>query len=122
MWFAWEGGTVWIIGNRRENSLQSRIERDPRCAVGVVDFDRERGVVQHVGSRGRATVEPFDRERARRVFFKYLGGGSWDERFTASLDDLDNLLVRFEPEVAVIRDQSYRVNEQGVEGVIPHPR
>jgi hypothetical protein len=60
VWFLWEDGAVWIIGSLRDDSFPRRIEREPRCAIGIVDFDLERGLVHHVGMRGRASVEPFD--------------------------------------------------------------
>jgi hypothetical protein len=75
----------------------------------VIDFDRASGLVQHVGLRGRSTVEPFERERARRLLASYLGDDEarWDERFRETLSDSDNVLIRFVPESAVVRDVSY---------------
>lgn len=100
---------VWIMGNPRENSFQDRIAKDPRCAVGVVYFDVENGIVQHVGFRGRAESKPFDGKTARQLFSKYLGEKeeSWDARFEESLEAPDAFLVKFTPETAVVRDQSY---------------
>lgn len=109
VWFVWEDGAVWIIGNRRTDTFPERIEREPRCAIGIVDFDLSRGIVHHVGLRGRATVEPFDIERALRLLRRYLGEDekTWDPRFDWSMEDPYYVLVRFEPETAVARDQSY---------------
>ncbi|HYY76496.1 MAG TPA: pyridoxamine 5'-phosphate oxidase family protein [Gaiellaceae bacterium] len=109
VWFLWEEGALWIIGSRRTDSFPARLEREPRCAVGIVDFDRRRGLVQHVGIRGRASVEPFDPGRATRLLVRYLGEerSGWDERFRATLGDPDNVLVRVEPESVVARDVSY---------------
>jgi nitroimidazol reductase NimA-like FMN-containing flavoprotein (pyridoxamine 5'-phosphate oxidase superfamily) len=112
VWFLWEDGALWVIGNRRTDTFPARIERDPRCAVAIVDFDRNRGVVHHVGLRGRATVEPFEKERAKQLLARYLGEheDQWDQvRFKESLEDPDNVFVRFEPETVVARDQSYAV-------------
>jgi len=113
VWFLWDDGAVWIIGSRRDNSFPARIERDPRCAIGVVDFEREHGRVHHVGLRGRASVEPFDPERAHRLLRRYLGNrvDAWDPRFRETLQDPDNVLIRFDPETVVARDQSYEVEE-----------
>jgi hypothetical protein len=85
------------------------LRRDGRCAVGIVDFERSRGLVQHVGIRGRASVEPFDPQRARRLLARYLGRdpARWDKRFVDTLGDPDNLLVRVVPETVVVRDISY---------------
>jgi Pyridoxamine 5'-phosphate oxidase len=111
VWFLWEDGAVWILGSLRHDSFPRRIEREPRCAVGIVDFDPERGVVHHVGLRGRASIEPFDPDRATRLLRRYLGGriDAWDRRFQNTLKDPDNVLIRFIPETIVARDQSYEV-------------
>jgi hypothetical protein len=111
VWFLWEDGAIWIIGSRRDDSFPARVEADPRCAVGIVDFDQASGRVHHAGFRGRATIEPFDAGRARRLLARYLGSeaDSWPERFRTTLADFSNVLVRFEPETAVARDVSYDV-------------
>ena len=110
VWFLWEDGAIWIIGNRKADTFPARVEREPRCALGIVDFDRCRGRVHHVGFRGRATVENFDKERAKRLLRRYLGKreDQWDaSRFIEPLNDPHNVFVRFEPETVVARDQSY---------------
>jgi nitroimidazol reductase NimA-like FMN-containing flavoprotein (pyridoxamine 5'-phosphate oxidase superfamily) len=109
VWFLWEEGALWILGSRRTDSFPARIEGEPRCAVGVVDFDVTTGLVQHVGFRGRATVEELDRERAKRLLARYLGTDEawWDPRFRETLGDPDTVFVRFGPDTAVTRDVSY---------------
>jgi hypothetical protein len=109
VWFLWEDECVWIIGSTRTDSFPGRLRRDARCAVGIVDFIRERGIVHHVGIRGRAVVEPFDPERARRLLTRYLGSAEadWDKRFVDTLADDDNVFVRVVPETVVARDASY---------------
>lgn len=109
VWFLWEEGAVWIIGSPVTDTFPGRVERDARCAIGVVDFDRSSGLVQHVGLRGRATVEPFDAGRARRLLARYLGDdeGAWDERFSDTLMGEGDVLIRFVPETVVARDVSY---------------
>lgn len=111
VWFLWEDDAVWIIGSLRDDSFPRRIEREPRCAIGILAFDRECGLVHHVGMRGRASIEPFDRDRATRLLRRYLGERVevWDRRFRETLEDPDNVLVRFDPETIVARDQSYGV-------------
>lgn len=115
VWFLWEDRAFWIIGSRATDTFPHRIEREPRCAIGVVDFDRSIGLVQHVGLRGRATVEPFDAERARRLLSRYLGDdeNAWDARFRGTLGDPDNVLIRFVPLTVVARDQSYERRYEG---------
>lgn len=111
LWFLWESDALWFIVVVSENTFQQRVQQDSRTAVGIVDFDVETGLVQHVSFRGRATVEPRGIERAKRVLSKYLGNDmeKWDQkRFVDGLNQPDNwLFVRFEPETAMIRDQSY---------------
>jgi Pyridoxamine 5'-phosphate oxidase len=112
VWFLWEEEALWILGSRRTDTFPIRIECDPRCSVGIVDFDPASGRVQHVGLRGRATTEPFDTERARRLLSRYLGDdeSSWDDRFRRTVEGRDQeLLVRFTPETVVARDVSYDV-------------
>jgi hypothetical protein len=114
VWFLWDGAAAWIIGDRTD-TFPGRVEREPLCALGVVDFDLASGRVHHVGMRGRATVEPWDRERARAILGKYIGPDveAWDERFRQTLrDPTDQVLVRFEPDTVVARDQSYEVERR----------
>jgi nitroimidazol reductase NimA-like FMN-containing flavoprotein (pyridoxamine 5'-phosphate oxidase superfamily) len=110
VWFLWEGGALWFIGNYETDTFPKRIEREPRCAVGVVDFDASTGLVRHVGFRGRARLTPHDPERMVRLLSRYMGAVErWDPRFVEILDDADYVFVRFEPETAVARDQSYEL-------------
>jgi hypothetical protein len=107
VWFHWEDGALWVIGG---TSFPGYLRRDPRCAVGIVDFDRATGLVHHVGIRGTAAVLPFDTGVARKVFRKYFGPREedWDARFDDVLSGRAGLdLVRITPETVVIRDQSY---------------
>jgi Pyridoxamine 5'-phosphate oxidase len=113
VWFLWEDEALWILGSRRTDTFPLRIEREPRCAVGIVDFDRQSGRVQHVRLRGQAAIEPFDAGRARRLLSRYLGDDDslWDERFRRTLQGRDqDLLVRFVAETAVARDVSYEIS------------
>lgn len=115
VWFLWEGGALWVIGNYQTDSFPKRIEREPRCAVGVVNFDAATGLVQHVGFRGRASLEAHDAERMKRLLGRYMGEPeNWDSRFAEILGDANYIFIRFEPETAVVRDQSYELKR--------HPR
>ena len=111
VWFLWEDEAVWIIGNYKTDTFPSRIEQESRCALGIVDFERSSGLVQHVGFRGRAELLPHDAERLQRLLRRYLGQHveDWDERFVEILGDTDYVFIRFVPETAVVRDQSYKV-------------
>lgn len=110
LWFHWEDGAIWIIANT-EKTYPARIERDPRCDLAIVDFDRESGLVQHVGMRGRASIEPLDVDRVERLLSRYLGEDPkrWDdERFGDPHKWGENMvLLRIDPETVVARDQSY---------------
>ncbi|MFB6192273.1 MAG: pyridoxamine 5'-phosphate oxidase family protein [Haloarculaceae archaeon] len=108
LWFLWEEGAVWIVAQRRDRSYPERVRRDPRSALAAVDFDPSAGRVQHVGMRGRAALEPYDPERAGRLFETYLGAerDAWPDRFRG-LDGDDYGLIRFDPETVVARDASY---------------
>jgi hypothetical protein len=109
VWFFWEDDAIPVIGEGGD-SLPKRIERDPRCAVGVVEFDSSEAVVKHVGVRGEGSVEPLDPDRAERLLMRYIGYDreAWDPIFRAVLAEPEEfLLVRVEPETIVTRDQSY---------------
>lgn len=113
VWFLWEDEKLWIIGNCKTDTFPSRIERESRCAIGIMDFNLSTGLVRHVGFRGHATVQPHDARKAKHLLSRYLGEvqEQWDARFVQVLGDTDFVFVRFEPETAVVRDQSYTVNE-----------
>ena len=121
VWFLWEDGALWIIGNYRTDSFPKRIEQDPRCAIGIVDFDASTGLVQHLGFRGLASLQPSDVERTKRLLSRYMGKlEDWDARFVEILGDAEYIFIRFEPETAVVRDQSYKVKSEE-SGKIPAP-
>ena len=111
VWFLWEDGAIWLIGNGRD-SFPKRIRKDGRCATGIVDFDLRSGLLQHVGFRGVAKVVPLDRERLYRLLSRYLGDdeSTWNPEFRANVIDGLDLMVRFEPTSVVARDQSYFAN------------
>ena len=113
VWFLWEDEALWIIGNNKTDSFPKRIALEPRCAIGIVDFDVSGGTVQHAGFRGRAHLEPHDRDRMMRLLSRYMGEvGGWDPRFVKLLDDRDYAFIRFIPETVVVRDQSYEVQKR----------
>lgn len=55
--FHWDGLALWMIGGV---TFPKNLKRDPRCAIGIVDWNPATGFSQHVGLRGRAEVLPFD--------------------------------------------------------------
>jgi Pyridoxamine 5'-phosphate oxidase len=108
VWFHWDGRAVWIIGG---TSFPANLKRDPRCALGIVDWEPATGLSHHVGMRGSAEVLPFDRAMAKTIFRKYFGPdeSDWDLRFNyeATGEEAGLAMVRFTPETVVVRDQSY---------------
>jgi hypothetical protein len=108
VWFHWDGQAFWIIGG---TSFPGNLKRDPRCALGIVDWEPATGRSQHVGVRGRAEVVAFDAAMARTIFRRYFGPqeDDWDRRFDDVFTGEPGLeLVRVIPETVVVRDQSYK--------------
>ncbi|MCM3337886.1 pyridoxamine 5'-phosphate oxidase family protein [Paenibacillus sp. MER TA 81-3] len=48
VWFHWERERIWIIGITSTDSFPKRIQKNPKCAIGIVDFDLYRGLVLHM--------------------------------------------------------------------------
>jgi hypothetical protein len=111
VWFLWEAGALWLVGNNRD-SFPKRIQFEPRCAVGVVDFDLAQGLLRHVGVRGTGTIESLDAGRLNRLLSRYLGSdkSAWNPQFREGVIDRLELMVRIEPTSIVARDQSYFSN------------
>lgn len=108
VWFLWEEDAVWLIGNK-EDSFPKRLRADPRCAVSVVDFDIGRGVLRHVGIRGRARILPLDQTRLHRLLVRYLGSDpqAWNTWFRTNVVDGLELMIRITPETTIVKDMSY---------------
>src|SRR5215216_6259900 len=66
VWFLWEEGALWVIGNYQTDTFPKRLERESRCAIGIVDFNASTGLVRHAGFRGRARLMPHDPGRMER--------------------------------------------------------
>ncbi|MFC4737211.1 pyridoxamine 5'-phosphate oxidase family protein [Bacillus daqingensis] len=107
LWFLWEKERLWIIGTAGD-TFPERVRQTAACAMGIVDFDASSGTFIHIGFRGTADVKPFDKQRADRLLAKYLGPerAAWDPRFQAL--GQENVLICFQPESVVVRDQSYQ--------------
>ena len=108
VWFHWDGQAFWIIGGK---SFPANLKREPRCALGIVDWNAATGRSHHVGVRGRAEVLPFDSTMARTIFRRYFGPDEkdWDRRFDdVFTGELHLEMVRVIPETIVVRDQSYK--------------
>jgi len=108
VWFLWEAQELWLVGNNRD-SFPKRVQAEPRCAVGIVEFDLARGRLRHVGIRGTGSIEPIDRGRLYRFLSRYLGTNEaeWNPSFRARVIDPLELMVLIKPLSIVARDQSY---------------
>ena len=111
VWFLWEEGAIWLVSGSGE-SLADRLAAEPRCAIGIVDFDNDRGILRHVGMRGRAELRGLDLARRNRLLAKYIGPDEslWRADFKAAAIDSIDVLVEFVPDgpdSIVARDQSY---------------
>jgi predicted pyridoxine 5'-phosphate oxidase superfamily flavin-nucleotide-binding protein len=110
LWFRWEDESIWIIGDRGK-SYPDRIDADPQTALAVVDFDRTAGRVDHVGMRGRTSIEPHDPDLAIRLLREYLGPdpATWDAGFFGDPYEWgeEMVMLRFDPETVIARTHSY---------------
>jgi hypothetical protein len=101
VWFHWDGRAFWIIGGK---SFPANLKREPRCALGIVDWNPATGRSQHVGVRGRAEILPFDTSMVKTIFRRYFGPEerAWDKRFDDVFTGELNLeMVRITPETVV---------------------
>ncbi|RWC56315.1 MAG: pyridoxamine 5'-phosphate oxidase [Mesorhizobium sp.] len=97
VWFIWEDGAIWLLGSS-DGSAVKHLERDPRCAVEIVHFDNNAGILLHLGLRGVATIEPMSPDRFKRLLLRYLGPErGWNEWF------IDNVAQIEHPEGRMIR-------------------
>jgi nitroimidazol reductase NimA-like FMN-containing flavoprotein (pyridoxamine 5'-phosphate oxidase superfamily) len=108
VWFIWEESYLWVFGTT-EDSFIKRLQQEPQCAVGVVDFDLQKGVLKHVGIRGTAQVGKVDCKRLKRFVSKYLGENSndWNKWFIANIVDPLNMMVQIAPKSIVAKNVSF---------------
>lgn len=110
VWFLWEQGTLWMPGNAAGSAVR-RLSADPRCAVEIVEFDNDAGILLHLGLRGRVTVEPMSAPRFRTLLTRYLGDKhSWNPWFIdniARIDDPDGRMIRLCPDSIFTNNVSY---------------
>jgi predicted pyridoxine 5'-phosphate oxidase superfamily flavin-nucleotide-binding protein len=70
MWFIWEDNAIWLLGSTDASSVK-RIIMNPKCAVEIVQFDNESGVLLHLGLRGEASIDPMSPALFHRLLKKY---------------------------------------------------
>lgn len=110
VWFTWEVGALWMLSDAASSSA-ARVAATPEVAVEIVDYDNERGLLRHVGMRGRATVEPMNAALFRRLLRRYLGPedqqNQWFVDNVARVDDPDGRLIRLSPSSIFTNDVSF---------------
>lgn len=110
VWFAWEGGAVWMLSDAASSSAK-RIAANSAVAVEIVDYDNQAGLLRHLGLRGDATVEPMDEQLFRRLLRRYLGPeekqNAWFVENVARVDDPDGRLIRLVPASIFTNDVSF---------------
>ncbi|MFZ0566001.1 MAG: pyridoxamine 5'-phosphate oxidase family protein [Chlamydiales bacterium] len=108
VWFIWEEECIWIFGTSKD-SFVKRLKKEPRCALGVVDFDLDKGVLRHVGIRGTSQVGKVDRNRLYRFVSKYLGKDKekWNAWFVKNVVDPLDVMVQITPKSIVAKDVSF---------------
>lgn len=95
MWFIWEDGAIWMPGSTTTSSI-GRIAHNPHCAIEIVDFDNEAGILLHLGLRGQATIEPNSIVRFKRLLEKYLGAEkTWNPWFIENIAKIEAAGSRF---------------------------
>ena len=111
MWFIWEEDAIWLLGSTDSSSVR-RLGADGRCAIEIVKFDNEAGILLHLGLRGVATVVPMNPDRFRRLLTKYLGPeeegwNPWFIEMIARIDDPEGRLIRMVPDSFFTNNVSY---------------
>lgn len=108
VWFIWEDGYFCLFGQDKD-SFVKRLQRESRCAIGVVDFDLQKGMLKHVGVRGSAQIANVDPKVLTRFLAKYLGSDKtkWNKWFMSNVVDLLNTMVCISPITIVAKDVSF---------------
>ncbi|GAB4185859.1 MAG: hypothetical protein Tsb0015_03180 [Simkaniaceae bacterium] len=108
VWFIWEDECMWIFGTS-EDSFVRRLKEEPRCALGVVDFDLDKGILRHVGVRGTSQIAKIDEDCLHRFVSKYLGKDreKWNEWFVKNIVDPLDVMVKITPKSMIAKDVSY---------------
>jgi hypothetical protein len=111
VWFIWEDGAIWMLGDSGGSAVK-RLHADPRCAVELVHFNRDKGHLLHLGLRGSASIAPMDAERFRRLLDRYLGEdrsrwNAWFVENVALIDDPSGRWIRVQPASVYTNNVSY---------------
>lgn len=108
IWFIWEDSCLWIFGTAQD-SFVKRLLAAPKCAVGIVDYNLEKGILKHVGIRGIATLANSDEDRLMRFVAKYLGDDkqNWNPWFIENIVDPLDIMIKIVPQSIVAKNVSF---------------
>lgn len=108
VWFIWESSFLWIFGTESD-SFTKRLRKEPRCAIGVVEFDLNQGILKHVGIRGISKIHSIDPNRLHRFVSKYLGDdkSQWNQWFVENIVDPLDTMVQIVPTSIVAKNVSF---------------
>lgn len=108
VWFIYEEGFIWLFGTQ-EDSFIRRLKKEPRCAMGIVEFELKGGILRHVGIRGHAQIMEADRARLERFVGKYLGQNkdNWNAWFMQHIVNPIDAMVKIISTSAVAKNVSY---------------
>lgn len=108
VWFLWEDSSLWIFGTSAD-SFVKRLQAEPKCAAGIVEYNLEKGILKHVGIRGAASFASCDKERLMRFVAKYLGENrqDWNSWFIENIVDPLNVMIKITPHSIVAKNVSF---------------
>ncbi len=108
VWFIWEDSCLWIFGTSQD-SFVNRLLTTPKCAVGIVDYDLEKGILKHVGIRGIASLTSCDKDRLMRFVAKYLGDDkqNWNPWFIENIVNPLDVMIKIVPQSIVAKNVSF---------------
>ncbi|MCX7756461.1 MAG: PPOX class F420-dependent oxidoreductase [Anaerolineales bacterium] len=100
VWFLWEDGCVWVSSFQSTRKVID-LQNNPQCAI-VVDIEQGQEPLSAVVIEGHAELirAPFSevRQRAQRIYAKYLGAeGVLAAEPQSWLDSPENLLIKITP-------------------------
>ena len=93
-------------------STVRRLEKNAQCAVEIVHYDNEAGILLHLGFRGNATIEACAPDRFKRLLSKYLGNNeaAWNPWFIeniARIEDPDGRMISLSPQSTFTNNVSF---------------
>lgn len=100
VWFLFEDGFIWVSAFQATRKVVD-LERNPKCAI-VIDIEQGQEALSAVAIEGQAELirAPFQevRQRAQRIYAKYLGPEGVLARDPQEwLDSPENLLIKITP-------------------------